>query len=192
MVKIVKNLPIPNEPTELPVATGTVWAKRNQIILWVSVAHPGVESVPASIPRFPAVLDTGCNFNALIHKHQLRQWTDYFLRWYTSWVERSPTPIRIINSLEEKTQCPTYGASLWIYRSNNSAARPHRVQLSPGMVVVPSTVIAPRRPWPPLPLIGMQALQNANACISMKLKSEPGVGRVTIRAAAKFWPFRSP
>jgi hypothetical protein len=45
-----------------------------QIVLWVSVSRKGLDSLEASSPPFPTVLDTGFTHNFLIQLDQLKSW----------------------------------------------------------------------------------------------------------------------
>jgi hypothetical protein len=63
-MKIHDRLPIPEDRTSLRFGDRHVTIHAYQISVWVSVHLSGVRVSEESIPRFPALLDTGNNFGA--------------------------------------------------------------------------------------------------------------------------------
>ena len=63
---ILRDLPYSDRPSTVEVYGRTFAVKRDQIILWISLSEKGLEQPDPRTPRFPAILDTGCNCNLLM------------------------------------------------------------------------------------------------------------------------------
>jgi hypothetical protein len=61
-MKILDRLPITKDRMSLRFGDRFISARPDQILVWMSVHLPGVLEPEQSIPRFPALLDTGNNF----------------------------------------------------------------------------------------------------------------------------------
>ena len=74
MAGIIRNIPFFDQPTTVEVRGQSVRVKRDQILIWVSIAEKGVRTLHPNTPRFPAILDTGSNHNFAIRRKQLIEW----------------------------------------------------------------------------------------------------------------------
>ncbi len=74
MPLILRNLPYFDEPTSVEVRGQSLSVKRDQIVLWISIAEKGLPKWDSRIPKFPAILDPGCNHNLLVNERQLANW----------------------------------------------------------------------------------------------------------------------
>ena len=63
MPTIIRDLPFFEKETSVTVRGRDYPVLSYQIVLWVSVSHKGLDTLDASTPRFPAVLDTGFTHN---------------------------------------------------------------------------------------------------------------------------------
>ena len=64
MARIIQELPYFSRPTSVEIRGRLLPVKRDQIIVWVSVADRGGDQLDPHTPRIPAILDTGCNVSA--------------------------------------------------------------------------------------------------------------------------------
>ena len=74
MPSIIRELPYFDQPTRLQVRGRSFSVKRDQIVLWISVTEKGNAPLDPAAPRFPAILDIGCNYNFLINERHLTLW----------------------------------------------------------------------------------------------------------------------
>ena len=74
MPAIIRNLPFSDRSTTVQVRGRPVRIKRDQIIVWVSVAGKGERTLHPNTPRLPAILDTGSNHNFVMRQSQLLEW----------------------------------------------------------------------------------------------------------------------
>jgi hypothetical protein len=73
-MKILDRLPISEQRTSLRFGDKYITVRHDQILVWVSVHLAGAFAPEKSIPRFPALLDTGNNFAFSLQDRQLREW----------------------------------------------------------------------------------------------------------------------
>jgi hypothetical protein len=73
-MKILDRLPILSDRTSLRFGDRYVTVHRDQLLVWVSVHLSGVLEPGGSIPRFPALLDTGNNLGFSVLDRHLRDW----------------------------------------------------------------------------------------------------------------------
>lgn len=71
MPTLVRDLPYFAHATKVKVGRHSFPVKSEQIIVWISVAAQGSTQFDPRTPRFPAILDTGCNHNLLINQQHL-------------------------------------------------------------------------------------------------------------------------
>jgi hypothetical protein len=71
---IIRDLPFFDRPTTVSVLGRQIEVKRDQIILWVSLAPHGIELYDQRLV-FPAVLDTGCNHSFVMRQQHLVEWS---------------------------------------------------------------------------------------------------------------------
>ena len=67
-------MPITDDRTSLRFGDRYVTARPDQILVWVSVHMAGPLEPEESIPRFPALLDTGNNFGFSMQHRHLCEW----------------------------------------------------------------------------------------------------------------------
>jgi hypothetical protein len=74
MTKILDRLPILSRATEERFGDRHIRVKQDQILVWVSIHLLGVSQPERNIPKVPALLDTGNNFDFAIQHRHLREW----------------------------------------------------------------------------------------------------------------------
>src|SRR5262249_45026117 len=115
-------------------------------LTWVSVAARKHGEMPAGLPRFPAILDTGMNHNFSIRREHYENWTRLVLR------QRG----RVRIGGEE---VPLFPGSVWIHPNPSGTTQPSdapafRLDPPEGILVHPKGVPNPAR----LPILGLRAL----------------------------------
>ena len=104
-MKILDRLPIPEERASLRFGDRNVTIHRNQVLVWVSVHLSGVREAEESIPRFPALLDTGNNLGFLVQYRHLREWAGI-----------DPRLLEFLGNIEVNGQGVTLRkATVWLY-----------------------------------------------------------------------------
>ena len=180
MSAILRDLPYPDRPSTVEVHGRTFAVKRDQIILWISLSEKGLEQPDPRTPRFPAILDTGCNCNLLINQRQLATWAG---------IHPQYLPKRSSLSLAGE-RVSQFAANVWLHpnvrgqRDELVAAPPYQLELVPGVAVYPAREGEPL--YPRLPLLGLRAfrLTGLQICIDCRRSY------LTIRRPPRFWPFR--
>lgn len=154
-MKILDRLPISMEGTSLRFGDRHVKARRNQIVVWVSVHLGQVVDPEANIPRFPALLDTGNNFGFSIQDRHLREWAGI-----------ARASLERIGGIEiDGDVVGRREAAVWLHPNvpgRQAAAvdgRPYRMRMSQGIVVYPPDADPP---GPRLPLLGLPALLDSD------------------------------
>jgi len=71
---IIRDSPYFDQPTRVQLRGRSFSVKRDQIILWISITEKGIPQPDPRVPRFPAILDSGCNYNLLINEQHLTAW----------------------------------------------------------------------------------------------------------------------
>jgi hypothetical protein len=179
VTRIIHELPYFEQPTSVLVHGRSFPVKREQIVLWVSVADLGHEQLDARTPRIPAILDTGCNHNFVINQQHLTGWAgihpDYLPKLASTRVGR-----------ERMSQL---AANVWLHpnvrgkRDELTNGPPFQLELAPGIAVRPAK--QGERVHPRLPLLGLRAFQPAGLRISIDCDRR----RVNIRTRRRFLPF---
>jgi hypothetical protein len=72
-MKILDRLPILETRTSLRFGNRYIVVHRDQVLVWVSIQLGGALEPDKSIPRFPALLDTGNNVDFSIQDRHLRE-----------------------------------------------------------------------------------------------------------------------
>ncbi len=105
MTKIVDRVPIPDKSTYLDFSGHRVKVHRNQIVLWVSIHLPKTARPEPNIPKIPALLDTGNNFDFAIRHQHLHDWAG---------IEAAALRVLKTKGLEDlKLNC--HDARVWLY-----------------------------------------------------------------------------
>ena len=73
-MKILDRLLISEKRTSLRFGDKYATVHRNQVLIWVSVQLARALEPEENLPRFPALLDTGNNFDFSVQDRQLREW----------------------------------------------------------------------------------------------------------------------
>ena len=175
MPTIIRDLPYFEKETSVTVRGRDYPVLSHQIVLWVSVSHKGLDTLDASTPRFPAVLDTGFTHNFLIQPEQLK-----------SWAGLMPEHLKQLGQFRAYGELvPLHAASVWLHpnasgeRDQFSGAPPFRVELDLGIGICASGMQrAPR-----LPLLGLRGLDRADLEVLMRHR------RLTLRTPRRFWAF---
>lgn len=71
---IIRDLPYFDQPTRVQVRGRSFSVKRDQIVVWINITEQGIKQLDPRVPRFPAILDIGCNYNLLINEQHLTGW----------------------------------------------------------------------------------------------------------------------
>ncbi|NUQ62238.1 MAG: hypothetical protein HUU20_07105 [Pirellulales bacterium] len=179
MTRIIQELPYFGQPTSAPVRGQSFPVKREQIIVWVSVADPGQGQLDPRTPRIPAILDTGCNHNFVINQQHLTDWAgihpDYLPKLAGTRVAGEPVS--------------QFAANVWLHpnvpgkRDEPTSGPPFQLELAPGIAVHPAAQGEPVHPR--LPLLGLRAFQRAG----LRIAIDCGRRRVNIRTRRRLWLF---
>jgi hypothetical protein len=152
-MKILDRLPISGERTSVRFGDRHVAVLPDQILVWVSVHLAGVLQPEANIPRIPALLDSGNNFEFLSQHRHLREWAGI-----------DPAVLRSLGTREiDGRAVPCRQAAIWLYRNVPgtreiaSGRPPFRLRMPRGIAVHPRDAVPP---GPRLPLVGLPAILN--------------------------------
>jgi hypothetical protein len=153
MTRILDRLPILDKRTFPTFDEKSVKVHRNQILVWVSIHLAGVLQPEQNIPKFPALLDTGNNFDFSIQHRHLREWAG---------VDSALFPL--LGDVEIDDQpVDRHEATVWLYpnipgtRDIPSGSPPFRLSMRKGIAVYARDAVPP---GPRLPLLGLPALLN--------------------------------
>jgi hypothetical protein len=140
---IVRKLPFFKTRTSVIVRGQEVPIKADQIIVWISLAAEGENSLDPDHPRFPAILDTGHTHNFSIREQQLVEWAGLDPRVLTKLGE-----IRIGSD-----RLPLLDVDAWLHpnvpgkRDVATGRSPYCLELDEGIAVYPRSItMAPRLP----------------------------------------------
>src|SRR4051812_43167055 len=111
MTPVLQDLPFHRAETTAGVPKGPpVLVKDHQAIVWVSLGPFGERQLRPDPPRFPAILDTGNNFNFSIQERHFVDWTGLRLEDYP--------PLRYIQLGEDaKQRLPILPCNVWLHRN---------------------------------------------------------------------------
>ncbi len=73
-MKSLDRPPIMGRSSSLGFGARFTTVHRDQILVWVRVDSAGTLRAPENLPSFPALLDTGNNFDFSVQDRQLREW----------------------------------------------------------------------------------------------------------------------
>jgi hypothetical protein len=170
-MKLLDQLPIPEHRTSLRFGDRYVTIHANQILVWVSVHLPGILTPEEKIPRFPALLDTGNNFDFSVQDRHLREWAGV-----------DPDLLDVRGEIEIERQVVTRrGATVWLYpniagrQAADSDRPPFRLEMSKGIAVYAKNA---EPPGPRLPLLGLPAFVENN----LDLWLDPERRQVTVQS----------
>jgi hypothetical protein len=149
-MKILDRLPITEKRTSLRFGDKYATVHRNQFLVWVSVHLSGVLQPEEDIPRFPALLDTGNNFDFSMQDRQLHEWAGL-----------DPALLVVLGDIEINGQfVKRREATVWLYpdipgRQEVASGRPPlRLRMAKGIAVYTQKTVPP---GPRLPLLGLPA-----------------------------------
>ncbi len=151
-MKFLDRLPIPQKDTLAQVGAESVRFKKDQIIVWVSLALESVGRSIANVTQFPAILDTG-------HTHNFAIQNQHLIRWAGIRPDRIP---HIGHIRHAGKRMPLYAANVWLHRNRPGTTdflpgEPLFLKLLHGIAVFPDAENYPR-----LPLLGMRAILSNN------------------------------
>lgn len=178
MPTIIRNLPFFDRSTTAQVRGRSVPIRSDLIVVWVSISEAGVDKLDPRAPRFPAVLDTGCNHSFVMRERHLIEWAGIQPEYL-----RKLRPVRIYGSA-----APQLAANVWLhanrrgFRDEFSGQPTFQIEAEPGIAIVPDSVGAGN---PRLPLLGLRALR----WNKLRLKIDGDNCRVNIRTRRKLWMF---
>lgn len=149
-MKILDRLPISEKRMSLRFGDKYATIHRNQVLIWVSVQLAGALEPEENIPRFPALLDTGNNFDFSVQDRQLREWAGI-----------DPGLLVVLGDIEINRQIvKRREATVWLYpnipgRQEVASDRPpFRLSMGKGIAVYTHDADPP---GPRLPLLGLPA-----------------------------------
>jgi hypothetical protein len=149
-MKILDRLPIAENRTSLRFGDKYATVHRIQVLIWVSVQLAGALEPEENIPRFPALLDTGNNFDFSMQDRQLREWAGI-----------DPALLVVLGDIEINGQLvKRREATVWLYpnipgqQEVASGRPPLRLRMAKGIAVYTQKAVPPA---PRLPLLGLPA-----------------------------------
>jgi hypothetical protein len=153
MTRILDRLPILDKRTTATFDDKHVKVHRDQILVWVSINLAGIPDFQPQIPKIPAILDTGNNFDFSIQPRHLREWAGI-----------DPILLPLLGDIEiDGQRAQRHEAALWLHpnirglRDAASDRPPHLLEMQKGIAVYPRDAVPP---GPRLPLLGLPALLN--------------------------------
>ena len=155
MTKVLDQLPIVDKRTFARFDDKHVKVHRNQILVWISIQLAGAREVEKSIPKLPALLDIGNNFDLSIQHRHLREWAG---------IDPALLPLLGDIVIDDRT-VDRHEAAVWLYpnapgkREVASDKLPHLLEMRKGIAVYPRDSLPQ---GPRLPLLGVAALVNNN------------------------------
>jgi len=152
-MRILDRLPILDRRTSEKFDGKYVTIFHDQIPVWVSIHLAGESQPEANIPRIPALVDTGNNFDFSIQHRHLRDWAG---------IDPALLPLLGDIAINERiVHC--HQASVWLYpnvpgkREIAHDKLPLRLRMKKGIAVYPRDAVPP---GPRIPLLGVAALLN--------------------------------
>lgn len=177
MPTIFHKLPFFAYETTLEVQGETYRVLPLQIIVWVSLTPANILHLDASVPRFPAILDTGFTDSFLIHPQQLARFAGM----------RSENLGRRLDSLRSHGRViPLYKANLWLH-PNQPQERDRRAERPPFLIELDRGIGVPtdEQIYPRLPLLGARALRSSGLVVTINYAK----CLLSLRKPRKFWLF---
>jgi hypothetical protein len=176
MARILSRCPIWGEPIKIGSESHTV--REDQIIVWLSLSVRAQSEWVASIPRFPAVLDTGNSHHLFIHEGFLRRWSGVAKETLHAVPKRSRRDPLLVERL----------ARVWIHcnlpgqRDEFRDVPPILLERSTTIMVCPENHAKATR----LPVLGLRAIL-ANR---LRVHIHGGRRQVSLATASRWWwPF---
>jgi hypothetical protein len=149
-MKILDRLPVSEKRSALRFGEKHATVHRNQIPVWVSVHLAGAAAPEGNIPRFPALLDSGNNFDFSLQERQLRDWAGI-----------DPGLLVVLGDIEINGQVvKRREAAVWLHpniprRQEIAVGRPpFHLRMTKGIAVYADDGV---HPSPRLPLLGLPA-----------------------------------
>jgi hypothetical protein len=154
MSKILDCLPMLPRTQNVPFGERNVTVHRGALLVRLSIGLRGEERLDRLSAPFPALLDSGNNFDFYLHEHHLVNWAAIrpalLATLTTRYINRQPIPCR--------------EADVWIYpnlpgsHQRMEGKPPFKLRMKGGIAVGPQM---PNQPiFPRLPLLGFSALCN--------------------------------
>jgi hypothetical protein len=153
MGKILDRLPLVARTGPVSFGQRHVTVFRDELLIWVSVGLHGEESVERLSPPFPALLDSGNNYDFYLNEHHLVHWAgirpDQVALLGTKYINRQEVPRR--------------QADVWLYPNQPGTTdiwrgkAPFHLEVPDGIAIRPANpeaLVEPR-----LPLLGFPALR---------------------------------
>ena len=152
-MKILDRVPISEDHASLRFGDRYVTIHANQILVWVSVHLSEVLVPEQTIPRFPALLDTGNNFGFSVQDRHLREWAGI-----------DPGLLEALGDIAIEGKIVTRReATAWVYptipgrQEVANEKPPFWLKMAKGIAVYTPDAVTP---GPRLPLLGLPALLN--------------------------------
>jgi hypothetical protein len=150
-MRILDRLPIHQTRASLRFGDRYITVHHDQILVWVSIHLAKTLEPENSIPRFPALLDTGNNFAFSLQDRLLREWAGI-----------DPSLLVVLGDVEINGRVVSRReASVWLYpnipgrQEMDSGRPPFGLEMTKGIAVYPQDTFPPA---PRLPLLGLPAL----------------------------------
>jgi hypothetical protein len=177
MPTVIRRLPFVDKDRELLLRGSSFSLRRDQTIVWLSVLQTGVQfDRNSTVPRFPAILDTGHNHNFIIQKRHLELWAN------TSTEMLTPAGALYVNNKPVEL----YDANVWLHC--NIAGQINPDEGSEPIELPINGGIAISTEGPRLPLLGIRALRSAGLYIAIACER----GFVSIRSPRQAQPGQRP
>ena len=149
-MKILERLPIPEKHASLRFGDRFITLHHDQILVWISVSLGGVDELDEKAPRFPALLDTGNNFDFALRERQLRDWAGI-----------DPRLLVVLGEIKINGQAVSRRrATVWLHPNLPGGLEmamdktPFRLKMAKGIAVYADDRASP---GPRLPLLGLPA-----------------------------------
>jgi hypothetical protein len=174
---ILRKLPFFQGPTLVRFPNGPARVKAYQIIIWISITESTRSQLDPTVPRFPAILDTGHSHNLSIRQQHLLEWAKV-----------NPLLLPSLGQIRVSGQrVNLFEANLWIHpnqpgkRDELASKRAVSLEVDGGIAVFADNIPAAPR----LPLIGVRSLVQAK----LRLSLDGWNCQISIRTKKRFWFF---
>ncbi len=149
-------LPIPSQDTLTFIGQERVRLKEAQIIVWVCLGSITTREWNPTMPRFPAILDTGHTHNFAIQRQHLIRWAGF-----------RPDMLRQLGHIRHSgRRIELHAARLWLHHNEPGkptvASHQHLLDFTRGIAVFPDEAKYPR-----LPLLGLRAITGNDLHLSI-------------------------
>jgi len=172
---LLNRMPFSDKSSEVAIQGERIRVKANQIILWVSLSLPRIETSNPLATPFPAILDTGHNYTFSLHERHLTQWAGL-----------QPDMLNVLTTVRDRNRRVLLrAANIWAHpnergsRDRIAVKPPHHIKSNRGIAVYPGS------DFPRLPIFGLRAIAEND----LVLKVDGPRREATLRTPIRWWPF---